>query len=1149
MTRRASGRPLVLALIAALAVSILPRSNVQPVAAVSTDLVISQVYGGGGNAGAVYTHDFIEVFNRGSAPVALAGKSLQYTSSTGTGLFGAATNLLTSLPAMTLQPGQYLLVQESTGGANGVGLPLQDVIDSTPILMSANNGKVALVNSGAALGCNGGSTPCSPAQLALIIDLVAYGDANFFEGAAAAPGLTSALADLRDDAGCAETDNNAADFTAATPTPRNSTGTPLHVCPADTEPSLQSSLPANGATNVDAAANISLRFSEAVDVTGTWFDITCTSGPRTATVSDGPVAFTLNPDSDFASNDVCTVTVFAANVSDQDSIDPPDVPSANASFSFTVASSDPCADPFTPIPQIQGVDDTADITGTVTTEGIVVSDDEGSAPALRGFYLQDPVGDGDSSTSDGIFVFNGDDNEVNLGDEVRVIGNASEFQGQTQISASTILDCGDGSVSPTEVTFPVASGTALEAVEGMLVRFPQTMYVTEHFQLGRFGQVVLSSGDRLQQPTAVVDPGAPAIAMQAANNLNKIILDDSSQAQNPDPIVFARGGQPLSATNTLRGGDTAAGIVGVMTYTWGGNAASPNAYRIRPLKALDGSVNFVAANGRPGTRVEVDGAHRVVGMNLLNYFNTFDGLPDTVDNCTLGLGGAATDCRGADTQAEFDRQWPKTVAAIVGLEADVIGVNEVENDGYGPTSAIADLVGKLNAATEPGTYAFIDVDAATGQTNAAGTDAIKVGIIYRVATVTPVGQTAALNSVPFVNGGDPAPRSRPSLAQAFETTDGARFIVDVNHLKSKGSACSQPDQGDGQGNCNQVRTNGAAELVSWLASDPTGTGDADILIVGDLNSYAQEDPVRTLEAGGFVNLVERFVTDPYSFVFDGQWGYLDYALGSDSAVDQVAGIVEWHINADEPSVLDYNTDFKTANLQTKLYAPDRFRVSDHDPIVVGLDALSDRPEADAGGPYQVIEGGSVQLTAVGSDPTGDALTYAWDFDGDGFDDGVGASVTFDASALQAPLAVTVTVRVTDEHGQSATDTATVNVIWDFHGFFGPVSGRPTVDVATAGSTIVAKFSLGGDQGLAILGIGYPASASYPCGSTPPLNATTPTTGPGLSYVATTGLYEYAWKTDKAWAGACRTFVLGLADGTRHYVDVNFRHDIVVSSRR
>ena len=269
-------------------------------------------------------------------------------------------------------------------------------------------------------------------------------------------------------------------------------------------------------------------------------------------------------------------------------------------------------------------------------------------------------------------------------------------------------------------------------------------------------------------------------------------------------------------------------------------------------------------------------------MNLLNYFNTFDGLPDTQDTCRLGTQGGLTDCRGADTQAEFDRQWPKTVAAIKAMDPDVIGVNEIENDGYGPDSAIAHLVGKLNAEIGAGTYAYLDADAATGQVDALGTDAIKVGQIYKPDVVTPVGKTAVLNSTEFVNGGDPAPRSRPSLAQAYKVkATGGVFIADINHLKSKGSACSVPDAGDGQGNCNAVRTAAAEALAAWLASNPTGTGDQDVLLVGDYNSYAKEDPIRTLEKAGFANLIEeRIGEDAYSYVFDGQWGYLDHALGS-----------------------------------------------------------------------------------------------------------------------------------------------------------------------------------------------------------------------------------------------------------------------------
>ncbi|HLB50314.1 MAG TPA: ExeM/NucH family extracellular endonuclease, partial [Anaerolineales bacterium] len=648
--------------------------------------------------------------------------------------------------------------------------------------------------------------------------------------------------------------------------------------------------------------------------------------------------------------------------------------------------------------------------------------------------------------SDGIFIFNGNNNSVNLGDVVRVTGTASEFQDQTQISVSSIANCGTGSVTPVDVTFPVPSATYLEQYEGMLVRLPQTLYVTEHFQLGRFGQVVMSADARLAQPTNVVAPGAPALALQAQNNLNRIIIDDGTNLQNPDPILFGRGGNPLSASNTLRGGDTATGIIGVMTYTWAGNSASGNAYRVRPINALGGSVpNFQPANPRPSSVPAVGGTLKVVGMNLLNYFNTFDGSSSNPPYaCTLGVGGALTDCRGADDAGEFDRQWPKTVAAILAMDADAIGIVEIENDGYGPTSAIADLVNKLNTATAPDTYAFIDVDAATGQLNALGTDAIKVGLIYKPATVTPVGTTAVLNSVAFVNGGDASPRSRPSLAQAFEQNiNGGRFIVDVNHLKSKGSACGAPDLGDGQGNCNQVRVNAATELASWLASDPTGTGETDVLILGDLNSYAMEDPITALQSGGFTNLISTFVgPDAYSYVFDGQWGYLDHALGSASIVSQVTGVADYHINADEPSVLDYNDDFKSAGQIISLYSADQFRISDHDPVMVGLcqpPTLNVSASPDSLWPpnhkhktVQVAVNASgdvsmVTLVSVTSNEPDDGLG-----DGDTANDIVIVDdFTFNLRAERSGngsgRVYTITYQVTNTCGATATASATVTV--------------------------------------------------------------------------------------------------------------------------
>ena len=701
----------------------------------------------------------------------------------------------------------------------------------------------------------------------------------------------------------------------------------------DAAPEVSSTFPSNGAMDVPAGANLTVMFNEPVNATSESFTLTCQpGGARTVTVSGGPTTFTLDPTVDLVPGESCTLTAVAAQIADLDTNDPPNNPAEDYVIGF--AAEDVCSLPYTTISAIQGPGLAAAVTGAVITRGVVIGDFEVPAGSgqIRGFYIQDPSGDGNAQTSDGIFVFGGGDRGVNLGDVVVVTGTAGEFQDQTQIAASSVVVCGSGTVAPVEVTLPLTSGVALEPFEGMLVRLPQTLYVTEHFQLGRFGQVVMSSGGRLTQPTQIHPPGPDADALQAANNLNRIIVDDDTNLQNPDPIAFGRGGQPLSATNTLRGGDTATGIVGVMTYTWAGNAASGNAYRVRPIGALSGTVSFTPANPRPQAAPEHTGSLRVAGMNMLNFFNTFGGA------CTNGVGGAATDCRGADNATEFERQWPKTVAAVVGTQADVVGIIEIENDGYDASSAIRFLVDRLNDATAPGTYAFINADAGTGQTNALGTDAIKVGLLYKPARVIPVGTTAALNSVEFVNGGDSLPRNRPALAQAFEEIGtGGRFVVSVNHLKSKGSACDTPDAGDGQGECNVVRTNAANELTQWLAGDPTGTGDPDVLIIGDLNAYAMEDPVSAITAAGYTNLVPALGGEnAFSYVFDGQWGSLDHALANDSLASQITGAEDWFINADEPSVLDYNTNFKSAAQLVGLYAEDEFRIADHNPVIVDL---------------------------------------------------------------------------------------------------------------------------------------------------------------------------------------------------------------------
>jgi PKD domain len=280
--------------------------------------------------------------------------------------------------------------------------------------------------------------------------------------------------------------------------------------------------------------------------------------------------------------------------------------------------------------------------------------------------------------------------------------------------------------------------------------------------------------------------------------------------------------------------------------------------------------------------------------------------------------------------------------------------------------------------------------------------------------------------------------------------------------------------------------------------------------------------------------------EAYSFVFQGQSGYLDHALASPSLSGQVAGVTEWHINADEPVALDYNTEFKTPNQVNTFYAPDPYRSSDHDPVLVGL-TLNAAPSVEAGGPYAVVEGWSVLVSAVGSDPDNDALTYAWDLDDDGTCETAGQSATFFAAGLEAPATRTIGVRVTDPSGLTATDTAVVNVVWNFSGFFPPIDNPPALNVVKAGRVLAIQFSLGGDQGLAILAAGSPVSVPVDCASREPIGAEVPTVTPGggITYMALTDTYLYEWKTSKGWAG-CRRLIVTLADGTRHHADFQFK---------
>ncbi|WP_228266404.1 ExeM/NucH family extracellular endonuclease [Ornithinimicrobium ciconiae] len=561
-----------------------------------------------------------------------------------------------------------------------------------------------------------------------------------------------------------------------------------------------------------------------------------------------------------------------------------------------------CGDPATAIGAVQGSGDATPISGTlVTIEGVVVGDfQEGG---FNGFYVQDE-GDGNPATSDGIFVHAPGAAEVSVGDQVRVTGTATEFDGLTQISTSpVIVPCATGVELPeaTVLEFPLTDADK-EAVEGMYVTFPADLSILEYFNYARFGEVVVGTGldtARQFQPTALALPdSAEAIEVRDHNATHRITIDDGLSPQNPPFLRHPAGGQ-FTLEHTFRGGDTITDLAGVMDHRF-------NLYRVQPTE----DAVFTAVNPRPTEVPDMeDATMTVAAFNVLNYFTDLNG-------------------RGADTPEEFDRQEVKIVSALAELDADVVGLIEIENNDDG---AVATLTAALNAEVGAGTYDYVE-------TGTIGTDEITTAFIFKPATVAPVGDFALLTTA--VDDRFLDDKNRPTLAQTFEElATGEQVTVAVNHLKSKGSTCE--DVGDLEdpwaGNCNGVRTDAAEAMVDWLADDPTGTGAENTLVIGDLNSYDKEDPINVFLDGGYSDLLLDHQGEyEYSYVFDGQLGYLDYAMANDALSAKVTATEAWKINADEPSVLDYDMTFKPDE-QDALFEPNAFRSSDHDPILVGLD--------------------------------------------------------------------------------------------------------------------------------------------------------------------------------------------------------------------
>ncbi|NTY02448.1 ExeM/NucH family extracellular endonuclease [Deinococcus sp. JMULE3] len=638
----------------------------------------------------------------------------------------------------------------------------------------------------------------------------------------------------------------------------------------------------------------------------------------------------------------------------------------------------PAGTTVTTIGTVQGAADASPLAGqVVTVRGVVTLD---AQAGLSGFYLQDVAPDGKADTSDGIFVYTATTpRTVKAGEVVEVTGTVKEFSGLTEIdTVTTLTSCGTTSLpAPAAVTLPAASATALEATEGMLITIKQSLTVTDTFTLGRFGELGLSSGGRLFNPTN--GQGGSA----AENKLRTIRLDDLSSKQNPATVPYLTSADAQTATR--RAGDTVSGLEGVLHYANGN-------YKVQPTKAP----TFTASNPRTAAPKDVGGTIKVAGANVLNYFTT------------LGSAG-----RGASNATEFTRQKAKIVAELRALNADVITLMEVENNGE---TALNDLVAALNTASGRTEYASV-------QTGTVGTDAIRVAIIYRPDRVETIGAPQIDTASVY---------SRPPVAQIFRDRAGKGiFTVMANHFKSKGSCPTSGDTDQGQGCWNLLRVDQAKAVLAF--ADRLKLSDPDVLIMGDLNAYGAEDPIKTIEAAGFESLNKRIpAADRYSYQFNGEFGYLDHALSSSALAAQVTGITEWHINSDEPVFLDYNIEFKnhpectSATCTTPdLYTPTPFRSSDHDPVLVGLNLKADGDPVlpltvQASGDASVTAGQAYALTyTTGGAP--DSVSVTW---GDGSSDSLNVAGGVATHTYAAAGTFTVTVTAT----RGATTTAATKTV-------------------------------------------------------------------------------------------------------------------------
>lgn len=572
-----------------------------------------------------------------------------------------------------------------------------------------------------------------------------------------------------------------------------------------------------------------------------------------------------------------------------------------------------------PIGAVQGPGTESPLVGkVVAVEGVVVG---GTVDGLGGVFVQNAGGDGDARTSDGIFVElpPGTSSPRRL-ERVRVVGTVAEIgEGTSTLTALRPVQLrslgGRATIQPLALDGPPADGD-WERYEGMWLTINAPLTVSSARQLIPLGEITTSFGGRLFAPTELAPPGPSADVVASDNARRRLLLDDGD-ARELKAVPWFLPAAP-NAARPLRAGSVIHGATGVLDERSG-------EYRLELTASLAGRIEQAPRPLAPS----VPGDTRVVAFNVENLFNGD------------GRGGGFPAARGAQTREQYERQQRKLVATIQALTPDVAGLEEIENDGYGRESTLAQLVAALNHAGPATDYRFVNAGHGPGATP------IRVALVYRATRVQPVGDPAVLEGGPF------GTHSRVPLAQAFRRGQGPVFVVVVNHLKNKNcgrggrasATGADADQGDGQSCWNAVRVDSARRIDAWLKIDPTGTHTDLSVLLGDLNAYSQDDPIRLLRRDGWRDaFAEAGVARPYTSIYarTGESECLDHALLSAPLAARLRGAAIWHTNVDELPLFGYLAGGDDSP----------YRASDHDPVVIGLDLGGRRFSSDQRGAFE-----------------------------------------------------------------------------------------------------------------------------------------------------------------------------------------------------